>query len=93
MNVNRFSNLITNLSLIGILVVLVLIWKRMPPTNAELRAAKTPDERKAIHLRQPSVTVDARDTLDVNVQGGAVQVLNASFPGMEAEPIEVKIVR
>ena len=70
----KFSqHLATNILLAGVLVLLVLIWHRMPPTAGEIAAAKGSD-RKALTMRQPVVRATITDTLDVNVENTSLDV-------------------
>ncbi len=64
--------------LFGILVVLVLILRRMPPTVGDRSAAKDTAAKRALRFRQPIVTV--HDPIDVHVESGSIDVEPGSTP-------------
>jgi hypothetical protein len=80
------ADITTNLLLAIIALILFLIWHRMPPTVAEIAAAKGAD-RKALTMKQPVVKAVIPDTIDVNVENSSLDV------DVGNTPIEVTIVR
>jgi hypothetical protein len=66
--------------LLAVLTVLLMILRRLPPTIQEMTSAKSPETRRALHMRQPIMTIEAREPIDVNVTGGAVEVEPGSSP-------------
>ena len=57
---------LNTLLLAAILTTLLLIWRRMPPTIGEMRAAKG-DDHKALFLRSPYISPDIPDPVSVDV--------------------------
>ena len=76
----------------GVLLVLVLIWHRLPPTAGEISAAKTSEAKRAIRLKRPAIALT--DTIDVNVENSTldVNVENAGFDANVTNPeLEVNV--
>ena len=85
--------LVTNILLAGVLTVLVLIWRRMPPTVGEVFTATTPEARRAIRLTCPAITLAEPANVNVNNKSLNVYVENTLLGVDVAQPIDVQIVK
>jgi hypothetical protein len=81
---NTTLRIINTLLLAAILAVLMLMFKRMPVTLADVRNAK-PEDRKAMLLKQSLVRLT--DTVSVSVENSSLSV------EIENVPLSVQIER
>jgi hypothetical protein len=70
---NTLRETLNTLLLVAILVALILIWMRMPPTIEDFRNV-TSQNRSALMGRCPLVQADIRGTVDVNVENTPISV-------------------